>query len=149
MCVRLDRSQQGVCPRTCLSQRPLKQRPTGPARGPSPNGAHARNGPPRSPTTQTPPQMRHGNGPVSPRANSPGGYRQQQYRPASPSRSQPQSPTTPTITVSEPPQGSKQQESRSLRPAVAPVRPSPLSNQTSSTDQSPNEDTRGFVFHAM
>ena len=27
MCIRLDRSQQGVCPRTCLSARPVKPRP--------------------------------------------------------------------------------------------------------------------------
>ncbi|CZR62121.1 uncharacterized protein PAC_12018 [Phialocephala subalpina] len=38
MCIRLDRSQQGVCPRTCLSARPVKPRPANPqaARGPSP-----------------------------------------------------------------------------------------------------------------
>ena len=32
LCIRLDRSQQGVCPRTCLSQRPVKPR-QGPAPG--------------------------------------------------------------------------------------------------------------------
>lgn len=38
MCIRLDRSQQGVCPRTCLSARPVKPRPANPqaARGPPP-----------------------------------------------------------------------------------------------------------------
>jgi hypothetical protein len=31
LCVRLDQSQQGVAPRTCLSTRPVKPRPAGPA----------------------------------------------------------------------------------------------------------------------
>ena len=38
LCIRLDRSQQGVAPRTCLSTRPVKPRskpqPRGPATGP-------------------------------------------------------------------------------------------------------------------
>ncbi|KAL1960870.1 hypothetical protein VTO42DRAFT_5853 [Malbranchea cinnamomea] len=49
LCVRLDRSQQGVVPRTCLSARPVKPRPRGPPgppgpapRGPPPPGPHGR-----------------------------------------------------------------------------------------------------------
>ncbi|KAL8859615.1 MAG: hypothetical protein Q9178_004014 [Gyalolechia marmorata] len=38
LCIRLDRSQQGVAPRTCLSARPVKPRPNPNARGPSPRG---------------------------------------------------------------------------------------------------------------
>lgn len=38
LCIRLDRSQQGVAPRTCLSTRPVKPRPTGNGRGPLPRG---------------------------------------------------------------------------------------------------------------
>ncbi|KAI9875664.1 MAG: hypothetical protein M1830_008138 [Pleopsidium flavum] len=40
LCIRLDRSQQGVAPRTCLSARPVKPRPAGagPPRGPPPPG---------------------------------------------------------------------------------------------------------------
>lgn len=34
LCIRLDRSQQGVAPRTCLSARPVKPRPAGNNRGP-------------------------------------------------------------------------------------------------------------------
>ena len=34
LCVRLDRSQQGVAPRTCLSTRPVKPRSKPPPRGP-------------------------------------------------------------------------------------------------------------------
>lgn len=33
LCIRLDRSQQGVAPRTCLSTRPVKPRSNGPPRG--------------------------------------------------------------------------------------------------------------------
>ncbi|KAL9009636.1 MAG: hypothetical protein Q9173_005355 [Seirophora scorigena] len=38
LCIRLDRSQQGVAPRTCLSARPVKPRPNPNARGPVPRG---------------------------------------------------------------------------------------------------------------
>ena len=38
LCIRLDRSQQGVAPRTCLSARPVKPRPPPGARGPGPRG---------------------------------------------------------------------------------------------------------------
>ncbi|THY56908.1 hypothetical protein D6C97_04952 [Aureobasidium pullulans] len=41
LCIRMDRSQQGVAPRTCLSKLPLKPRPMGPPPG-------AKNGPPRA-----------------------------------------------------------------------------------------------------
>ncbi|KAI5196223.1 hypothetical protein E4T39_07900 [Aureobasidium subglaciale] len=41
LCMKMDRSQQGVAPRTCLSKQPLKPRPMGPPPG-------ARNGPPRA-----------------------------------------------------------------------------------------------------
>lgn len=34
LCIRLDRSQQGVAPRTCLSTRPVKPRSNGPPHGP-------------------------------------------------------------------------------------------------------------------
>ncbi|KAM5448054.1 hypothetical protein MaudCBS49596_005640 [Microsporum audouinii] len=52
LCVRLDQSQQGVAPRTCLSSRPVRPRPRGPpgqrAPGPgpmSPAGGHNSQGP--------------------------------------------------------------------------------------------------------
>jgi hypothetical protein len=61
LCIRMDRSQQGVVPRTCLSKHPVKPR-TGPPRGPPPTGM--RGGPPiRSP-------MGPGSGP-QPRPSSP------------------------------------------------------------------------------
>ncbi|PYI29868.1 hypothetical protein BP00DRAFT_437383 [Aspergillus indologenus CBS 114.80] len=77
LCTRLDRSQQGVVPRSCLSSRPLKPRPPpGPgARGP-PMAAPNRPMPPR-PTTPSsnfnPPRpMSPAQGPPAPRSFSPG-----------------------------------------------------------------------------
>ncbi|KAK5168663.1 uncharacterized protein LTR77_005972 [Saxophila tyrrhenica] len=57
LCMRLDRSQQGVCPRTCLSKLPVKPRP----QGPPPNGAPGR------PMGPPPPNMRR---PSSPQINN-------------------------------------------------------------------------------
>lgn len=59
LCIRLDRSAQGVCPRTCLSTRPVKPRPTGPA-GPGPRAGPG--GPPMNPAARGPPR-----GPGGPR----------------------------------------------------------------------------------
>lgn len=77
LCIRLDRSQQGVCPRTCLSQRPVKPRPTGPPGSP----------PQARPRPQSPSVQIRAYSPVGPRSQSP-----QQYRPHSPAMSRPQSP---------------------------------------------------------
>ncbi|KAI5802578.1 hypothetical protein FPQ18DRAFT_300704 [Pyronema domesticum] len=63
LCVRLDRSQQGVCPRTCLSQRPVKPRPP-----PGPNGA-----PPPHSGRVSPPQTQAGP-PPPPRSQSPNSF---------------------------------------------------------------------------
>ncbi|CAI6335045.1 unnamed protein product [Periconia digitata] len=95
LCVRMDRSQQGVVPRTCLSKLPVKPRtgpprqqtpPGGPGsprmRGPPPPlGAQPR---PLSPASGRnsphPPMLSSGNGRMSPgpRTMSPGPNRQQQ-----------------------------------------------------------------------
>lgn len=55
LCIRLDRSQQGVVPRTCLSTRPVKPRPA--------------NGGPRGPPVN--PSGHYGRGPAHPQANRP------------------------------------------------------------------------------
>ncbi|KAI1351977.1 hypothetical protein F5Y01DRAFT_281004 [Xylaria sp. FL0043] len=123
LCIRLDRSQQGVVPRTCLSTRPVKPRPAGGAPGPrnggppvNPSGPRgAPRGPPRGPGPNyapnyppgPPPQgrpespMRPMNGrPQSPaqmRPYSPAGARPQspaQMRPYSPAGGRPMSPHT-------------------------------------------------------
>ena len=56
--MRMDRSQQGVCPRTCLSKLPVKPRPQGPP---------PQNGPPGRPMGPLPPGMRR---PASPAMNN-------------------------------------------------------------------------------
>lgn len=119
LCTRLDRSQQGVCPRTCLSQRPIKTRPQGAPD--SPSQAHTR---PQSPVirpyspatgpgqrTQSPitgpqnryfPQSQSPQSPAMPR--SPGlGYVKAQYRPASAQSPVQSRPSTPTQMVSQSP----------------------------------------------
>ncbi|EAQ87628.1 hypothetical protein CHGG_04247 [Chaetomium globosum CBS 148.51] len=60
LCIRLDRSQQGVVPRTCLSTRPVKPRPQQQQPGP-PHANHSgnqRGGPPINPSFH----FGHGNG---------------------------------------------------------------------------------------
>lgn len=113
LCTRLDRSQQGVCPRTCLSQRPIKPRPQGAPD--SPSQAHTRpESPvirPYSPATQSPitgPQNRyfsHSQSPQSPAMpRSPGlGYVKAQYRPASAQSPVLSRPSTPTQIVPQSP----------------------------------------------
>ncbi|KAI1645905.1 hypothetical protein F4815DRAFT_102634 [Daldinia loculata] len=91
LCIRLDRSQQGVVPRTCLSTRPVKPRPAG-----GPPGA--RSGPPVIPSPRGP----RGPGPNYPpgqRAMTPGSRPQSPMypmagRPQSPASMRPQSPAT-------------------------------------------------------
>ncbi|KAK6503659.1 hypothetical protein TWF481_008662 [Arthrobotrys musiformis] len=68
LCIRLDRTQQGVCPRTCLSPKPVKPRPPPPGiRGPG--------GPPHpySPSAGRPqsPSFGPGSRPQSPRSPGP------------------------------------------------------------------------------
>ncbi|KAI0508794.1 hypothetical protein F5B22DRAFT_384694 [Xylaria bambusicola] len=118
LCIRLDRSQQGVVPRTCLSTRPVKPRPAGGPPGPrnggppvNPSGPRGPRGPPRGPNYTPnyppgpPPQgrpespMRAMNGrPQSPahmRPYSPAGGRPMSPhtgRPASPASGRPMSP---------------------------------------------------------
>ncbi|KAE9363621.1 hypothetical protein N431DRAFT_115821 [Stipitochalara longipes BDJ] len=79
LCIRLDRSRQGVVPRTCLSTRPVKPRPqqNGP-RGPPPPGMRVPQQQPRSmsPAGQARPMTPNG----------------QQPRPMSPSQQRPMTP---------------------------------------------------------
>ncbi|KDN65431.1 putative variant SH3 domain-containing protein [Colletotrichum sublineola] len=79
LCIRLDRSQQGVVPRTCLSARPVKPRPPQ-AQGP-PRGHPMGPGAPRGPGPNFPPGQRpftpqggpHGGRPASPAGHGPMG----------------------------------------------------------------------------
>ncbi|KAM0325884.1 hypothetical protein ACHAQA_007187 [Verticillium albo-atrum] len=54
LCIRLDRSSQGVVPRTCLSTRPVKPRP----QNGGPRGPPIKVGPPRGPGPNHPPGQR-------------------------------------------------------------------------------------------
>lgn len=109
LCIRMDRSAQGVCPRTCLSARPVKPRPN-PAPG-SP-ASQQRRGPPS--VNGRPSQ---GPAPQSPQASQSPASSQRYIpysdsRPGTPSQQQrPQTPKTPqtaqelpqiTVTSTEP-----------------------------------------------
>ncbi|KAK2676070.1 hypothetical protein RAB80_008256 [Fusarium oxysporum f. sp. vasinfectum] len=88
LCIRLDRSRQGVVPRTCLSTRPVKPRPA--QGGPRPGPPVKAGGPPRGPGPNQP----QGQRPMTPQGNF------GQARPASPAGpnpngSRPQSPMGP------------------------------------------------------
>ncbi|KAI1373856.1 hypothetical protein F4677DRAFT_182364 [Hypoxylon crocopeplum] len=94
LCIRLDRSHQGVVPRTCLSTRPVKPRPAG---GP-PGG---RNGPPVIPNGPRGPRGPGPNYPPGQRPMTPQGGRPESPmrpmaagRPQSPAGMRPQSPAT-------------------------------------------------------
>lgn len=109
LCIRLDRSQQGVVPRTCLSARPVKPKPqqgvirTGPPvnpnnqgpRGPGPQGY------PRQPRPMPPAGL-----PLSHRPQSPVGRPMSPYHPQSPAGRPPQSPASgkPQRAINQPSQ---------------------------------------------
>ncbi|KAK9778598.1 hypothetical protein AB5N19_10426 [Seiridium cardinale] len=90
LCIRLDRSQQGVCPRTCLSTRPVKPRPAGPpgARNGPPVNPNGQRGPPRGPGAGPGPRFPPGQRPMTPQ----GGPMAAGGRPQSPAMMRPQSP---------------------------------------------------------
>lgn len=114
LCIRLDRSQQGVVPRTCLSTRPVKPRPQAPqaqgpatARGPQPGMRGPPQGRPRAASNPQGPQGR----PMTPtngqsRPMTPNG----QGRPMTPNgQGRPMSPAMingPPRSMSPGPQGS-------------------------------------------
>ena len=85
LCIRLDRSQQGVAPRTCLSARPVKPRPPPGARGPGPRGPPPGMMGPGNPRPSSPASGRDSPSPTNraPRPVGPGSAGGQQ-RPMSP-----------------------------------------------------------------
>lgn len=82
LCVRLDRSQQGVVPRTCLSKHPVKPRQGGPPRNGPPPGSPRMQGPPRNGP----------NGPNGPPMGHPGVPQPRPLSPANNGRSSPHPP---------------------------------------------------------
>lgn len=97
LCIRLDRSQQGVAPRTCLSARPVKPRPPPGARGPAPRGPPP---PGMFPGQQRPASPANGRGSPSPfpqalRPGSPNPAPYQRSMSPGPYGGGPQRPTIP------------------------------------------------------
>ncbi|KAI8628191.1 hypothetical protein F5Y19DRAFT_144756 [Xylariaceae sp. FL1651] len=96
LCIRLDRSQQGVVPRTCLSTRPVKPRPAGGPPGPRNGGPPVNPSGPRGP--QGPgPNYHPGQRPMTPQGGPPHGrpespMRPMNGRPQSPAHMRPYSP---------------------------------------------------------
>ncbi|KAK6355430.1 hypothetical protein TWF696_004527 [Orbilia brochopaga] len=130
LCIRMDRSQQGVCPRTCLSPRPVKPRP--------PPGSR-----PGPPPLQTGPSRGPGGQP-SPSPFSPVG------RPQSPgfsSGSRPQSPRSPGFN--RPPMSPKGMPGPPRRPMGPDSRPqSPMGARAPHPLSKVQRDDE-IQFHAM
>lgn len=104
LCVRLDRSHQGVVPRTCLSKHPVK-----PRQGPP------RQGPPGPPRMRSPPV----NGPNKPQAIHTG---VPQPRPLSPANNGRSSPHPPSLS---PAHGRMSPAPRSMSPGPRQMSPGP------------------------
>ena len=103
LCIRLDRSEQGVVPRTCLSTRPVKPRqPQGGPRGPPVN-------PQRGPGSNSPPGYR----PMTP-----------QGRPGGPPYPRPESPARPMTAQGH---GPRPQSPAGGPPMGRPMSPGPRS----------------------
>ncbi|KAJ1333075.1 variant SH3 domain-containing protein [Microdochium nivale] len=86
LCIKLDRSHQGVVPRTCLSTRPVKPRPAPGARPGPPVNPNGQRGPPRGPPGPGQRPMTPQGRPMTPQGG-PG-----QMRPQSPANGGPMSP---------------------------------------------------------
>ncbi|RQM07839.1 hypothetical protein DH86_00000723 [Scytalidium sp. 3C] len=111
LCIRLDRSQQGVVPRTCLSVRPVKPRPpqNGP-RGPPQPGMRG----PGPQARPTPPGVNQGPRPMSPAQGRPGPPGMKPGpRPMSPAQGRPMSPA-----MSQGPRPMSPAQGRPMSPAM-------------------------------
>ncbi|KAL1871574.1 hypothetical protein VTK73DRAFT_2038 [Phialemonium thermophilum] len=141
LCIRLDRSEQGVVPRTCLSTRPVKPRP--------PQGG-GRIGPPVNPNRGPGgygPGYRPPNGPNRPQGGPPGPMAGPAGRPQSPAEramspygGRPQSPAGNRAMS---PHGMRPQSpapNRAMSPAPRSRSPSP--QQLQNRPQSPSGSTR-------
>lgn len=96
LCIKLDRSHQGVVPRTCLSTRPVKPRPApGPRPGP-PVNPNSQRGPPRGPPGPGQRPMTPQGRPMTPQGGlgegRPESPAMRQMRPQSPANGGPMSP---------------------------------------------------------
>ncbi|OAA61337.1 SH3 domain protein [Cordyceps fumosorosea ARSEF 2679] len=148
LCIRLDRSQQGVVPRTCLSTRPVKPRaPQGaPRPGPPinpqggyPQGSHPQGGYPRGPNQPGRPMTPQGR-PMTPqgRPMTPQGPHPQQGmgpRPGGPMT--PGRPQSPGPRYQGPPSGRPQSPSGMNPRPMGPSGPSPMNPAPASPSQAP------------
>ncbi|KAJ4310361.1 hypothetical protein N0V84_011009 [Fusarium piperis] len=132
LCIRLDRSRQGVVPRTCLSTRPVKPRPaqTGPRPGPPVKPV----GPPRGPGPNHP----QGQRPMTPQGNfGPGRPASPAGRPMTPNGSRPQSPMGPPMGPHGRSAGPMSPGPRSQSPGPFQGPPGPRSMSPGPRSQSP------------
>ncbi|KAM0206460.1 hypothetical protein ACHAQI_008187 [Fusarium lateritium] len=128
-CIRLDRSRQGVVPRTCLSTRPVKPRPA--QAGPRPGPPGKAGGPPRGPGSMNP----NGNRPQSPMGPPMGPPGRPQGRPMSPGprgqspgpfQGQPQGRSMSPGPRSQSPAGNRSQSPNGTNRRNNPPGPSPM-----------------------
>lgn len=149
LCIRLDRSKQGVVPRTCLSARPVKPRPqqNGPRPGPPVNPQGPGN---RGPGPQgRPPMSPMGPGgqprPMSPanraappanRPQSPAGRPISPYRPQSPA-GPPQSPAG--VRSQSPGPQQRAQSPSAMNRRNNPPGPSPMNPQQQQQQPAPQQ----------
>ncbi|KAI1265259.1 hypothetical protein F5Y18DRAFT_64689 [Xylariaceae sp. FL1019] len=127
LCIRLDRSQQGVVPRTCLSTRPVKPRPAGGPPG-SRNG-----GPPVNPQRgpRGPGPNHTGQRPMTPQGGPPRG----------PPHGRPESPLRPMAGRPQSPAQMRSYSSANAHPAGRPASPGgnrPMSPAGQPRSQSPS-----------
>ncbi|KAL8673138.1 MAG: hypothetical protein Q9168_002435 [Polycauliona sp. 1 TL-2023] len=124
LCIRLDRSQQGVAPRTCLSARPVKPRPNPNARGPAPRGPPPGMFHPGQQRPMSPSSGRGSPGPYdrAPRGMAPGPHSGQRSMSPGPYGGGPQRPIIP------PPGGRRRSNSASevRERRMSPPGPSPM-----------------------
>ncbi|KAJ3485402.1 hypothetical protein NLG97_g6821 [Lecanicillium saksenae] len=142
LCIRLDRSQQGVVPRTCLSTRPVKPRPPqgAPRPGPpiNPQGGYPRgpNQPGRPMTPQGRPMTPQGR-PMTPQGRpvTPQGQRPPQSMGPGPGPR----PQSPGPRYQGPP-GGRPQSPNGMNPRpMGPPGPSPMNPAPAPAPQSPNQ----------
>ncbi|KAM0426158.1 hypothetical protein ACHAPT_008502 [Fusarium lateritium] len=132
LCIRLDRSRQGVVPRTCLSTRPVKPRPA--QAGPRPGPPIKPTGPPRGPGPNHP----QGQRPMTPQGNfGPGRPASPAGRPMTPNGSRPQSPMGHPMGPPGRPAGPMSPGPRTQSPGPFQGPPGPRSMSPGPRSQSP------------
>ncbi|WAO85547.1 SH3 domain-containing protein [Fusarium falciforme] len=133
LCIRLDRSRQGVVPRTCLSTRPVKPRPA--QAGPRPGPPVKPVGAPRGPGPNHP----QGQRPMTPQGNfGPGRPASPAGRPMTPNGTRPQSPMGPPMGPHGRPAGPMSPGPRTQSPGPFQGPPGPRSQSPGPRQGPPN-----------